>query len=108
MSYLQGCRVSRGLQGLQGLSSVGLWLLRDKLQGEMCQGGVTGCQWAPRWQRPLWPACGSLEGARGQKQSLGQGLEPGDQGCGAERGQEDGSRAALEDEHEGQQERCRV
>lgn len=41
-SYLQGCRVSKGLQGLQGLSSVGLWLLGEKLQGKTCRRGVSG------------------------------------------------------------------
>lgn len=35
VTYLQGCRPSEGLQGLQGLlglSKDGLWLLRDRLQ----------------------------------------------------------------------------
>lgn len=83
VSYLQGCRVSKGLQGLQGLSSVGLWLHGDKLQGKTCRHGVSRAGGHPRGTAPN--QAGDPEGAQEQRQKgleRGQGLRGREGGVG--------------------------
>lgn len=108
-SYLQGCRVSKGLQGLQGLSSVGLWLLGDKLQGKTCRCGVSGCHGHPgstaRARREGWGAvCVVRPGAKSRRDKGWRG----NQGWGAQAGWGERSEAELEGEHRGLRRRCGV
>ena len=60
VTYLQGCRPSEGLQGLQGLlglSKDGLWLLGDRLQrkrlGTVNLATAPACGW--RWDQGVVP-----------------------------------------------------